>query len=177
MYTPFPPPIRPGDSDDTHYRRLGYRVDDGVGGKVEEQPKFVKRMGGLARLYAAAAACALPSRQSDAGADHPHGLGHLWSWLASALNLRPVNDVSATLLHDVLEVAGGALGKAYGSAFLKVIKRSSKLHFAISHFFIEFGLVWFIEGSLSVITIHTLELPDWKGFAAFILLMSCAAMQ
>ena len=34
-------------------------------------------------------------------------------------------------------------------------------------------LVWFIEGSLSVITIHTLELPDWKGFAEFVLLMSC----
>ena len=98
-------------------------MDDSAGGKVEEQPKFVKRMGGLARLYAAAAACALPSRQADAGADHPHGLGHLWSWLASALNLRPVNDVSATLLHDVLEVAGGALGKAYGSAFLKVKKK------------------------------------------------------
>ncbi len=119
-------PIRPGDSDDSHYRRLGYRVDDdSAGGKVEEQPKFVKRMGGLARLYAAAAACALPSRQADAGADHPHGLGHLWSWLASALNLRPVNDVSATLLHDVLEVAGGALGKAYGSAFLKVKKKAA----------------------------------------------------
>ncbi len=131
-------PTRPGDSDDSHYRRLGYRVDDdSAGGKVEEQPKFVKRMGGLARLYAAAAACALPSRQADAGADHPHGLGHLWSWLASALNLRPVNDVSATLLHDVLEVAGGALGKAYGSAFLKV-KKSSKLHFAISDFYIDF---------------------------------------
>ena len=35
--------------------------------------------------------------------------------------------------------------------------------------------VWclFIEGSLSVITIHTLELLDWKGFAVFSLLMSC----
>ncbi len=31
----------------------------------------------------------------------------------------------------------------------------------------------FFEGSLSVITIHTLELLDWKGFAAFVLLMSC----
>ncbi len=122
IFFPFSP-TRPGDSDDSHYRRLGYRVDDSAGGKVEEQPKFVKRMGGLARLYAAAAACALPSRQADAGAGHPHGLGHLWSWLASALNLRPVNDVSATLLHDVLEVAGGALGKAYGSAFLKVKKK------------------------------------------------------
>ncbi len=39
-----------------------------------------------------------------------------------------------------------------------------------------FDLVWFIEGSLSVITIHTLELPDWKGFAAFVLLMSCNAV-
>ncbi len=37
-------------------------------------------------------------------------------------------------------------------------------------------MVWFIEGSLSVITIHTLELPDWKGFAAFVLLMSCDAV-
>ena len=35
------------------------------------------------------------------------------------------------------------------------------------------NLVWFIEGSLSVITIHTLELPDWKGFAEFLLLISC----
>ncbi len=36
-----------------------------------------------------------------------------------------------------------------------------------------FGLIGFIEGSLSAITIHTLELPNWKGFAAFVLLMSC----
>ncbi len=34
----------------------------------------------------------------------------------------------------------------------------------------------FIEGSLSVITIHTLELLDWKDFAAFGLLMSCNAV-
>ncbi len=38
------------------------------------------------------------------------------------------------------------------------------------------GLVWFIEGSLSVITIHTLELLDGKGIAAFSLLMSCNAL-
>ena len=44
--------------------------------------------------------------------------------------------------------------------------------------FTWFGLViWFIEGSLSVITIHhTLELLDWKGFTAFGLLMSCNAV-
>ena len=29
---------------------------------------------------------------------------------------------------------------------------------------------------MSVITINTLELPDWKGFAAFSLLMSCNAV-
>ncbi len=40
----------------------------------------------------------------------------------------------------------------------------------------RFGLVWFIEGLLSVTTIHTLELLDWKGFAAFVLLMSCNAV-
>ncbi len=39
-----------------------------------------------------------------------------------------------------------------------------------------FGLGLFIEGSLSVITIHTLELLDWKGFAAFDLPMSCNAV-
>ncbi len=41
--------------------------------------------------------------------------------------------------------------------------------------YLRFGLVWFIEGSsLSVITSHTLELLDWKGFAAFGL--QCPAM-
>ncbi len=39
-----------------------------------------------------------------------------------------------------------------------------------------FSLVWFIEAFLSVATIHTLELLDGKGFAAFGLLMSCSAV-
>ncbi len=46
-----------------------------------------------------------------------------------------------------------------------------------AHIFSLHWFSWFIEGSLSVITIYTLvELPDWKGFAAFVLLMSCNAV-
>ena len=94
-------------SQEEGYRAQGYKY--GADGTIEEQPKFVKRMSGLARLYAAICTSTLPSACLDASAPHPHGLGHLWSWLASQLNLRPVNDVTATLVHDVLEVGGAAL--------------------------------------------------------------------
>ena len=112
----------PNQSDEDHYKRLGYRYASD--GKVEEQTKYLKRMGGLAKLYAAVCTSSLPKDRKDQ--DHPHGLGHLWSWLCSTVNLVPVNDVTATLIHDVLETAGHDLGMAYGpeqfGKMLKVVK-------------------------------------------------------
>lgn len=37
------------------------------------------------------------------------------------MNLQPINDVTATLIYDVLEVAGHAMIEAYGSAFKKLL--------------------------------------------------------
>ncbi len=100
-----------------HYRSLGYLVAED--GQVEKQEKFVKRMSGLARLYAAVCVARLGKSQSNN--PHPHGVGHLWTWLAATANdpLGPVNDVTATLIYDVLEVAGNQLAEDYGKIFVK----------------------------------------------------------
>ena len=50
-------------------------------------------------------------------------------------------------------------------ALHRLLRRSVLHAVSCSEDWVWFGLVWFIEGSLSVITIHTLELLDWKGFA------------
>jgi hypothetical protein len=66
-------------------------------------------MGGVGRLYAAIMISTLPKDGLKAKADHPHGLGHAWNWLASTLNLKPDNGVVTTLLLNVIEVCGHAL--------------------------------------------------------------------
>ncbi len=117
---PFNPTKRAELSEEQYHRLLGYKYDDD--GKVEEADRYLKRMSGLARLYAAVCITAVTKAQLDDGKDHPHGLGNLWTWLASVMNLRPVAEVTATLLLDVLEVAGNTLWTEYRSMFKRLLE-------------------------------------------------------
>ena len=65
------------------FRSLGYRYNDN--GEVEKQDKFLKRMSGIMRLYAAVL-IARPSRYQQ-NKTNPHGLSHAWHWLACILNM------------------------------------------------------------------------------------------
>jgi nucleoporin GLE1 len=107
-FCPFLVPRHPqrkeGQSDKEWYLTLGYKYE---GDEVEKQDKYLKRMSGVARLYAALSVAHLP--KASATTSHPHSLQRLWSHLASLANLEPVTDISASLLLQVLEVAGHAL--------------------------------------------------------------------
>src|SRR5688500_3737297 len=61
-------------------RLLGYRYIDGV---VEKQDKFLKRMSGVVRLYAAI----LVTEPLLADRAHSRGLNFAWQWFAAILNL------------------------------------------------------------------------------------------
>lgn len=75
---PFYPPKISGQTDEDYYQSLGYIYVDGV---VERQDRFLKRMSGTMRLYAALTISRLKKGQ------HPHGLVFAWSWIANVLNM------------------------------------------------------------------------------------------
>lgn len=112
---PYYPAREENQSDVDYYKSLGYKYDEDV---IEKQDKFLKRMSGFMRLYAAVIQSPLPP---GCKGPHPHGLEWGWKWLAHVLNLDPRPDITATLLFDFLEVAGHALQKTYGNQFQKML--------------------------------------------------------
>ncbi|XP_012266243.2 mRNA export factor Gle1 [Athalia rosae] len=109
-------PQQQSQSNDDYYKSLGYKYSED--GTVERQDKFLKRMSGLMRLYAA---MTITSQSGHASKPHPHGLQNAWRWLAAILNIEPRPDVCATLILDMLEVAGSALWKTYPNQFPKML--------------------------------------------------------
>ena len=76
-------------------------------------------MCGLARLCAAVTVSWLPKDKQEQ--NHPHGLGNIWSWIAGTMNTEPVEDVTASIMYDVLTVAGCDLYEQYGTHFKKLL--------------------------------------------------------
>ena len=117
---PFLAPHHPqqtaGQSDRDYYTVLGYTYEKDV---IEPHDKYLKRMSGLARLYAALSISHLPKTSSSSG--HPQPPSRLWSWLSSVLHLAPHTDVTATLMLDILEVAGHTMFNNYGKQFGKLL--------------------------------------------------------
>ncbi|XP_069729289.1 mRNA export factor GLE1 isoform X2 [Phaenicophaeus curvirostris] len=113
---PFYPALKKGTSMEEYQRILGYRVEDSM---VEQQDRFLKRMSGFIRLYAALIQVRWPYGNKQAA--HPHGLSYGWRWLAHILNIEPLTDVTATVLYDFLEVCGNALMKQYQGQFWKIM--------------------------------------------------------
>ncbi|KAM6110215.1 mRNA export factor GLE1 [Pterocles gutturalis] len=113
---PFYPALKAGTSMEEYQRMLGYQVKDS---KMEQQDRFLKRMSGMIRLYAAIIQLRWPYGNKQG--THPHGLNHGWRWLAQMLNMEPLADVTATLLFDFLEVCGNALMKQYQVQFWKMM--------------------------------------------------------
>lgn len=114
----FLPKIK-GQSDEDYYKSIGYKyMEDGT---VEKHDKYLKRMSGLMRLYAS---ITITGQRKGVRKSHPHGLQHAWRWLAAVLNTEPkadTTDLCATLVLDMLEVAGNALWLAYPKQFLKLL--------------------------------------------------------
>lgn len=79
-------PQQQGQSNEDYYRSLGYKYSDD--GTIERQDKFLKRMSGLMRLYAA---LTVTKQRQGITNPHPYGIKNAWRWLAATLNIG--NDV------------------------------------------------------------------------------------
>ena len=105
-------------------RNLGYKVT--AGGDVEQQDKFLRRVSGFTRLYAALIISSPPPSTStglqSASTTHPHGIEHAWTWLGHIVNVEPRPDITATVLHEFLAVAGHALSQVYRRQFVKMVE-------------------------------------------------------
>lgn len=102
-------------TDVEYFASLGYQCSEG---EIEEQDKYLKRMTGIVRLYAAVISSIPPQGQSR---QHPFGLEKGWTWLARMLNLDPRPDYTATALYEFLAVAGHALMRQYKKQFGKLL--------------------------------------------------------
>jgi len=121
---PFHPLQTAGQTDKEHYLQLGYKYD---GDTIEKQDKYLKRMSGLARLYAALSVSHLPKASSSLS--HPHPPARVWSWFSSVLNLTPHTDITASLMLDILEVTGNTMFAKYGKQFCKLLQLVKSKYF------------------------------------------------
>jgi len=113
---PYHPQQEQNQSDKSYYLTLGYKYE---GESIEKQDKYLKRMSGVARLYAALSVSHIP--KSSSSSTHPHPLSKIWALLTSICNLTPHTDITASLLLDVLEVSGNAMFSSYGKMFGKLL--------------------------------------------------------
>jgi len=122
---PYHPGQTAGQNDRDYYVLLGYKYDGDV---IEKQDKYLKRMSGLARLYAALSVSHLPKTSS--GTIHPHPLSRIWTWLASVLNLTPHTDITASIMLDIMEVTGSAMFARYSKQFSKLLELIKTQYFS-----------------------------------------------
>lgn len=104
-----------GQSTEDYMKLLGYKVNNG---QLEPQNIYLSRMAGIARLYAAI--LVTKPRMGEAQA-HPHDLNNGWIWLCNILNLEPLPEICATMILEVLQIAGEEMRCSYGKQFLKLI--------------------------------------------------------
>ncbi|XP_058128443.1 mRNA export factor Gle1 [Anopheles ziemanni] len=114
---PYYLPQHEGQSQEDYLKSLGYRFAEG--GQLEKQDQYLKRMAGLARLYAAVIVT-IP--RIDPSKPHPHGLENGWRWLTNMLNRYPKADICATLIVEFLQTTGAFLSMTYRSQFTKLIQ-------------------------------------------------------
>lgn len=100
------------ETDEDFYQSLGYNYTNGV---VEKHDKYVKRMTGIIRLFAAIIVTETKSGKAL-------GIGQAWMLIAATVNLVPQLDVTAILLHEMLVITGYNLKQAYRKQFIKMLQ-------------------------------------------------------
>lgn len=113
---PYYVPRNVDESDEEFYKRQGYHYNSN--GEIEKQDKFLKRMTGIVRLYAA---ILITKPKHSQNGVIPHNLNNGWRLLASILKLEPRVDITATVLHTFLETVGFEMEAKYGKMFKKVM--------------------------------------------------------
>ncbi|XP_073397213.1 mRNA export factor GLE1 [Dendrobates tinctorius] len=109
---PFYPACKEGAPLEECGSEMGYQVRDS---KVEPQERFLKRMSGMIRLYAAIIQVRWPFGTNQG--NHLFGLNQGWHWLAQMVNMAPLPNITATALYVFLEACGNALMKQYQGHF------------------------------------------------------------
>ena len=115
LLAPHVPSRIEGQTEKEFYTSLGYKYDKDA---IEKQDKYLKRMTGLSRLFAAIAASHKPSGSNP---DHPMGPKVVWHYLTSLMNLEPLPDVTATMLLVMLEITGNMMMTQYKDQFFKLL--------------------------------------------------------
>lgn len=100
------------ETDEDFYKSLGYNYTNGV---VEKHDKYVKRMTGIIRLFAAIIVTETKSGKAL-------GIGQAWMLIAATVNLVPQLDITAILLHEMLVITGYNLNQAYKKQFIKMLQ-------------------------------------------------------
>ncbi|KAL5241194.1 hypothetical protein ACI65C_008604 [Semiaphis heraclei] len=100
------------ETDEEYYKSLCYNYTNGV---VEKQDKYVKRMTGIIRLFAA-----IIVTESKSG--KALGIGQAWMLIAATVHLVPQLDVTAIFLHEILVITGYSLKQTYGIQFIKMLE-------------------------------------------------------
>lgn len=115
LLAPYCYPIARGLSDEIlDHKSFGYKTDST--GNVECHDKYLKRMTGIVRLYAALIVTTFKYNQPVIG------LSQAWIFVAGTLNQNPVADITATLLVEFLNIVGFAMHQTYGKQFFKLLQ-------------------------------------------------------
>uniref|UniRef100_A0A0V0GAY6 mRNA export factor GLE1 n=1 Tax=Triatoma dimidiata TaxID=72491 RepID=A0A0V0GAY6_TRIDM len=104
------------ESEEEYYRKLGFSYS---GGTMEEANMFLKRQGGIVKLYSSI--IITERKKSMQSHNHPVGLGECWRLLVAFVKLEPKPEISATVLYDILDITGDAMVRAYGIQFHKLL--------------------------------------------------------
>ncbi|XP_023167375.2 nucleoporin GLE1 [Drosophila hydei] len=113
---PYVIPQQPDQSPEQYLKTMGYRITEN--NELEKPDMFLKRQTGIARLYAAV--IITPGRQAD-GPNHCFGLEEAWRWLTHIMLVKPLPDICATMIMEMLQTLGFELWRAYGRNFLKLL--------------------------------------------------------
>lgn len=97
-----------------NYKSLGYKFD--TCGKIESHEKYLKRMIGIVRLYAALIVTSLKYERPVIG------ISQAWIFVSGTLNQYPVADITTTMLLEFLTIAGFAMNQNYGIQFIKLLQ-------------------------------------------------------
>ncbi|KAG4066690.1 hypothetical protein HA402_007326 [Bradysia odoriphaga] len=116
LIVPYHVQRRPNQSNEDYLKSLGYTFKDN---ECEGEVNFLKRLTGLVRLYASVI---ISKPRRSANKPHPHGIEFAWMWLSNELNLDPINDVSATMLHEFILIAGSQLWITNQQQFVKLVQ-------------------------------------------------------
>ncbi|KAL7737878.1 hypothetical protein ACLKA6_006253 [Drosophila palustris] len=113
---PYVIPQQPDQTPEQYLKTMGYRLSDT--NELEKPDMFLKRQTGIARLYAAV--IITPGRKAD-GPTHTFGLEEAWRWLTHIMLVKPLPDICATMIMEMLQTLGFELWRAYGQNFLKLL--------------------------------------------------------